>query len=401
MFRHKIGWRKKSTHASQYRVGKYGLTAVAEFSVTSTSLVTSAASAPRAAPRDESATVDKNSAIAPTPSMDTAMKVTAPRVRSSIWARVSPEPDSEVAATLDRPLELIPTGCEPKSSAPVAYAVSAISTTATRTNTMSATSLAARSRVRPTGRASKHLSMPEPASPAMESPATTATDGLLKLGLLLSHRGPQLGDPQPGKPGTLKAPPAAQHHRVPRDDQQREHAASGRRHQAQHHYQAHGGHAHRDHPAEHHHLAVQPDPPCNDGAKTKKKSGQIEDIRPDDHPGAQPLLVTGHRGHRRGNLRRICSQSRHDAQQRLRQTQPLADPSSRETTPSSLPGYQRPGQERRHRYRHRHPGQSPRRSRARRPASPLVILPGHLPIQAPRAELAVPARLPGSPSPIL
>src|ERR1017187_8660546 len=120
MFRHRIGWRKKSIQASQYRVGKYGLTAVAEFSVTSTSLVTRAASAPRAAPRDESVTVERNSAMAPTPSMDTAMKVTATSVRRMIWASVSPEPDSEVAARLDRPPELIPTGCEPKSSAPVA-----------------------------------------------------------------------------------------------------------------------------------------------------------------------------------------------------------------------------------------------------------------------------------------
>src|ERR1019366_6885373 len=78
MFRHKIGWRKKSTQASQYRVGRYGLTDAAAPSVTSTSLVMRAARAPSAAPRAESVTVDRNSAIAPTPSMDTPMNAIAP-----------------------------------------------------------------------------------------------------------------------------------------------------------------------------------------------------------------------------------------------------------------------------------------------------------------------------------
>src|SRR3984957_3851648 len=135
MFRQTMGSRKKSIQASQYRVGRQGSTADAAFRVTSTSLVIRAASAPRAAPRAESVTVDRNSAIAPTPSMDTPMNAIAPAVRTAISAGVSPPPDSEVAATLDvpRPLGLTVAGCEPNSSVPVAYAVTATSTTATRT----------------------------------------------------------------------------------------------------------------------------------------------------------------------------------------------------------------------------------------------------------------------------
>ena len=72
MSRHRIGSRKRSIQASQYRVGRYGRTEAAASSVTSTWLVTSTASAPIAAPSGESVSVDRNSAIAPTPSIDTA-----------------------------------------------------------------------------------------------------------------------------------------------------------------------------------------------------------------------------------------------------------------------------------------------------------------------------------------
>ena len=48
--RQKTGYRKKSIQASQYRVGRSGWTTVAALSVTSTSLATSAASAPNAEP---------------------------------------------------------------------------------------------------------------------------------------------------------------------------------------------------------------------------------------------------------------------------------------------------------------------------------------------------------------
>ena len=66
--------------------------------MTSTSLVISAASAPSAAPSAESVMVDRNSAIAATPSMDTAMKATAPSVRIAMSAGVIAVPDSVVAA---------------------------------------------------------------------------------------------------------------------------------------------------------------------------------------------------------------------------------------------------------------------------------------------------------------
>src|SRR6516165_6394266 len=129
MLRHRIGCRKKSTHASQYRVGRYGLTEPAAFRVTS------AASAPRAAPRDESVMVDRNSAIAATPSMDTPMNAIAPMVRTRMSAGVSVVPDSEVATPpaarfeLATPVEVTGTGCTPNSSRPVTYEVTATATT--------------------------------------------------------------------------------------------------------------------------------------------------------------------------------------------------------------------------------------------------------------------------------
>src|SRR6266699_281552 len=96
--RQKTGCRKKSIQASQYRVGRYGWTTVAALSVTSTSLATSAASAPSAEPRAESVMVDRNSAIAATPSMETVMKAIAPAIRSVSWSRLSGAPDSDVTA---------------------------------------------------------------------------------------------------------------------------------------------------------------------------------------------------------------------------------------------------------------------------------------------------------------
>src|SRR5215469_6180193 len=141
MSRQRIGCRKKSTQASQYRVGRYGLTAAAELSATSTPLVISAASAPSVAASDESVSVDRNSAIAPTPSMDTAIKAMAPSVRMNMSAGVIVVPESVLAMTPDvRPLVPAVIGLSPNSIRPVTYAVSATATTATSTNTTSAIS---------------------------------------------------------------------------------------------------------------------------------------------------------------------------------------------------------------------------------------------------------------------
>ena len=49
-----------------------------------------------AAPSAESVMVDRNSAIAATPSMDTVMKAIAPAIRSASWSRLSGAPDSDV-----------------------------------------------------------------------------------------------------------------------------------------------------------------------------------------------------------------------------------------------------------------------------------------------------------------
>ena len=72
MSRHRIGSRKKSTNASQYRVGRYGAIGDAASRVNSSDEATSTASAPIVAPSGESVSVEKNSANAATPSIETA-----------------------------------------------------------------------------------------------------------------------------------------------------------------------------------------------------------------------------------------------------------------------------------------------------------------------------------------
>src|SRR5688572_5090439 len=98
MSRHRIGSRNRSIHASQYRVGRYGRTLAAASSVTSTWLAMSAASAPSVAPSGESVTVDRNSAMAPTPSIDTPMYPTVAAILTASWVPVSVVPDTVTAA---------------------------------------------------------------------------------------------------------------------------------------------------------------------------------------------------------------------------------------------------------------------------------------------------------------
>src|SRR6516225_5988210 len=120
MFRQMIGSRKKSAQASQYRVGRYGLTDDAELRATRTPLVISAASAPSAAPSEESVSVERNSAIAATPSMDTPMNATAPSVLAAMSAGVIGVPDSEVAMPdAASPWGVTSKGLVPNSPAPV------------------------------------------------------------------------------------------------------------------------------------------------------------------------------------------------------------------------------------------------------------------------------------------
>ena len=156
---------------------------MAALSVTSTSLATSAASAPNAEPRAESVMVDRNSAIAATPSIDTVMKAMAPAIRSVSWSRLSGAPDSDVAAPPaawpavgacpaspppaapppETPGRPAPPGACPTAAAwdgpsrntPVAYAVNVTASTTSSTYAMTETSLATSSRVRPTGRTSR------------------------------------------------------------------------------------------------------------------------------------------------------------------------------------------------------------------------------------------------------
>ena len=136
------------------------------------SLVITMASAPSPAPSDESVTVDRNSAIAATPSMDTVTNPTVASTRSASCSGVNGAPDSEVTAPGS------PTasgGALPSSIVPARYEVPTTAAIASSTNTVSVISFATSSRVRPTGRTSRYRSVPDAASPAIASPASTAT----------------------------------------------------------------------------------------------------------------------------------------------------------------------------------------------------------------------------------
>ena len=63
--------------------------------------------------------------------------------------------------------------CSPNSTAPVSRPTTATTSTASAVNVATATVLTASSRPRPTGTVSRYRSVPMPASPAIESPATT------------------------------------------------------------------------------------------------------------------------------------------------------------------------------------------------------------------------------------
>src|SRR2546421_5100769 len=192
MSRQKIGSRKKSTHASQYRVGRYGCTALAASRVSRTSLVTRTARAPNAAPSAESVSVDRNSAMAATPSIDTVMKATVPSTRNVSWVEVSGGPDSEVTPPGSPSAA---GGWVPSRSTPATYDVPTTAARASRTKTVNATSVATRSRVRPTGRASRYRSVPPVASPATASPASTATAIGRKIGTTMAIAAARYSDP--------------------------------------------------------------------------------------------------------------------------------------------------------------------------------------------------------------
>jgi hypothetical protein len=177
---------------------------------------------------------------------------------------------------------------------------------------------------------------------------------------------------------------------------QREHQARDGGQEAERHGQAHAGHAYGDCPAEDDHLAVQADAVGDHGAQAQQ-GGEVEHIRSDDDPGAQTLLVAGHRGDGRGDLGRVRRERGDNAQQGLRQAEPLAHPlEPRDKNPACGQAYQRPGQERRHGDRDRHRGQASQDGRAASAASSAVTFPGHMPILAPTREAALRTRLPGA-----
>ena len=194
--------------------------------------------------------------------------------------------------------------------------------------------------------------------------------------LLFGYCSPQPGDPPPGKPQTCKTPAGhTEGNRVQRYDKEPEQAARGGRQKARHHRQAHTCHAHRDGPAEHHNLAVQPDAPRYHRAQAKQ-SCQVEDIRSDDDPGPKPLLMTGHRTYGGRDLRRVCRHRCDNAQQGLRQAQALADPlKPGNQQPAGCQAHKRPGEKRRYCGHGSHSPESPHRRCARRQSASTMAAP--------------------------
>jgi len=121
--------------------------------VTSTWLVTSTASAPIAAPSAESVTVERNSAIAATPTIEITMYATVPSNRSASPAGLIVTPESDVTSGGSAtPAELV---TAPNRVIPVRYEVTSTARIANRTKTISEISLATSSRLRLTGRTSR------------------------------------------------------------------------------------------------------------------------------------------------------------------------------------------------------------------------------------------------------
>jgi hypothetical protein len=112
--------------------------------------------------------------------LDTTMYATVPSSRSTRPAGLIVTPDSEVTSGgRTTPAALV---CTPNSVTPVRYEVTSTAPIANSTNTTSETSLATRRRVRRTGRTSRYRRVPAEASPAIASPARTATDTGRKTG---------------------------------------------------------------------------------------------------------------------------------------------------------------------------------------------------------------------------
>src|SRR5689334_12268796 len=106
-----------------------------------------------AAPSAESVTVERNSAIAATPSIDTTMYATVPSSRIARPAGEIVTPDSDVTSGGSAtPAELVDA---PNSSTPVTYEVTSTDRIANSTKTIREISLATSSRLRPTGRTSR------------------------------------------------------------------------------------------------------------------------------------------------------------------------------------------------------------------------------------------------------
>ena len=101
---------------------------------------------PRAAPIEELLTVDRNSATAATPSMQTTMYASASAVRQASWVGVRVEPLR---------LTVPAAGAVPSSSRPSTYATTATTSTAMTTKATTVTSLATSSRSRLAGRTSR------------------------------------------------------------------------------------------------------------------------------------------------------------------------------------------------------------------------------------------------------
>jgi hypothetical protein len=112
---------------------------------------------------------------------------------------------------------------------------------------------------------------------------------------------------------------------VGRQDQRHQYQADDREQQAGDHPERYEGHPHRHHATQQHDPAVQANPPGGDGAEAEQR-GQVEHVGPDDHAGANPLLVPGHRGNRRGDLRGVRGQRGNQTQQGFGQAEELSDP---------------------------------------------------------------------------
>ena len=146
---------------------------------------------------------------------------------------------------------------------------------------------------------------------------TRRMDRRLELELLLHDRASQPARPRRRKPDATE--PIAAHakdHQIRNQHGKHDDETDRRRENPDHDRDAHRGDRQRHDTFQHNHPPVQRDL-AGDNSREAQQRRQVEHIRADHHPGAEPRMMPRKRRHRSCDLRRIGRQCGEHPQQRL------------------------------------------------------------------------------------